>query len=166
MQQLVVKQSRGKEVMWYAIGGVVALGIVTYAVSQVRSGIRNTAKAMEDKEQIRKTNQEVNKHRLTLSESEYQQLANNMFKSMDYRVGTSSAVLQAFTAVGQSINQLKTLDDWKRLIVVFDRRKSTMHWFKDFEGTLPQWIIYKFEDLPKGVETLRKMLRVKLGATL
>jgi hypothetical protein len=80
--------------------------------------------------------QELNKNNLTLSDSEFQSIADSIFTA----INTGWYQDDDEDLVYRELSKLKTPDDWKKLVIVFGKRKRNT-WTSDVDGGLKEWLV-------------------------
>jgi len=84
------------------------------------------------KDLIKDTNEEIHTNTLSYSESEYQSMADSLFRAMD-GLDTDWNIIKSV------IVKLKTKSDWYMLIKDFGVKETTS-WLSSFKGNLIEWL--------------------------
>lgn len=139
----------------YAITAVVVVGGTLLIIWGAKT-IFEKLKTSDSNKEVKETDKEVNTNNLYHTEAEFLSIANGIQTALDY---SGSIDLNALKA---QLVKLKSADEWKKVVVVFGKRKAnaTLLWL---DGNLNDWMNGKLNYFTRP--EVEKILD-KIGVTL
>lgn len=125
------KLLENKWVKYGITAGIVAVAsLLVYLVA--KRVIKEVVAHDPSKDLGKELGKEINTSKLSYTSSQYQTMADSLYRAMD-GAGTN------WDTVVRVIKQVKNSDDWKQLVKVFGVKKSTSMW-SSFSGNLVEWL--------------------------
>jgi len=133
METKTSKEIVSKMPSW-AIGAIAIAGTALVVASLIIGYklIKRALKKNASKDLEKEAKKEINKDKLSFTSSEYQSMADRLFRAMD-GAGTDWDVVKSV------INKLKVKDDWLALISAYGIKETTS-WVSTFKGNLVEWL--------------------------
>lgn len=133
-----MKTERGfKPIYFLYIGS--GLILTAFAVKKIYNIVKSDSQG-QDRQTVNEAEKEIKQSDLTYSQAEYQQMSDELYRSMN-ETGTD------VNTIVRIILKVKNKSDWYALVKAFGMRKSTS-WFSSFNGNLASWLSDDLSDTP------------------